>query len=193
MKYNSDIHHRRSIRIKGYDYSQEGLYYITICTHNHTHLFGDIKQGEMLLKDEGRIAEKCLLAIPDHFPYAQLHPHVVMPNHVHCIIEITGGTLTVNRANNYSPLQQPSEPPSLKTIRGTSKTIGSIVRGYKIGVTKWFRSHTDVHTVWQRNYYEHIIRNEKSYAYISEYIQSNPLNWQDDKYYSQNHQMKKGE
>ena len=100
MKYNSDIHHRRSIRMKGYNYSQEGVYYITLCTHNHKHLFGAIEEGEMRFKDEGRIAEKCLLAIPDHFPHVKLHLYVVMPNHVHCILEITGGTMTVNRAND---------------------------------------------------------------------------------------------
>ena len=76
----------------------------------------------------------------------------------------------LSMANNYSPLQ------------GTSKTIGSIVRGVKIGVTKWFHNNTDIRMVWQRNYYDHIIRNEKSYRQIVEYIQSNPLKWQNDKF-----------
>jgi hypothetical protein len=77
----------------------------------------------------------------------------------------------VNRANNYSPL------------RGTSKTIGSVVRGFKIGVTKWMRQNTDVYDVWQRNYYEHIIRNEQSYLRIMEYIIQNPNRWKDDRFY----------
>ena len=73
------------------------------------------------------------------------------------------------RANNYS-------------LQGTSKTIGSIVRGVKIGITKWFHNNTDIRMVWQRNYYDHIIRNKKSYHQIMEYIQSNPLKWKDDKF-----------
>lgn len=172
-KYNPDIHHRRSIRLKNYDYSQAGLYFITICTQNHL-CFGKIKNGEMVLNEYGRIAEKCLLAIPDHYPHAKLHQFVVMPNHIHCIINIG--------ANNYSPLPPIPSPP-VQPIHGTSKTIGSIVRGFKIGVTKWFRENTDIHTVWQRNYYEHIIRDENSCLKISKYIKTNPMKWQEDKYY----------
>ena len=78
-----------------------------------------------------------------------------------------------NRANDYSPLRSPS------------KTIGSIVRGFKIGVTKWFRNNADHKTIWQRNYHEHIIRNEQSYQAISEYIVNNPQKWKDDKFYKQ--------
>ena len=175
MKYSPDIHHGRSIRLKGYTYSEAGLYFVTICTRSHVCLFGKVRQGEMILNEYGGIAEQCLLAIPDHFPDAKIHQFVVMPNHIHCIIEITvrANDSSPVRANDYSPL-----PP-----HGTSKTIGSIVRGFKIGVTKWFRENTDIHTVWQRNYYEHIIRNERSLYQISEYIQTNPLKWQDDKYY----------
>ncbi len=92
-----------------------------------------------------------------------------MPNHVHFIVEISEET------KEDSP-----------QLHGTSRTIGSIVRGYKIGVTKWFREHTDVHTIWQRNYYEHIIRNEKSYHKIVEYIQTNPVYWQEDRYFAEN-------
>jgi putative transposase len=174
LKYNQEIHNRRSIRLKGYDYSREGMYFITICTHDRMCLFGKVENEEMNLNEYGKIAEKCFLAIPEHHPYAKLGPYIVMPNHIHCIIEITVG------ANNYSPLQTQTKRP----IHGTSKTIGSIVRGFKIGVTKWFRKNTDIHTVWQRNYYDHIIRNEKSYCRIADYIINNPLKWQDDKYYA---------
>ena len=173
IKYNPDIHHRRSIRLKGYDYSREGMYFITMCTHDHMCLFGKVENEEIKLNEYGKIAEKCLLSIPDHHPYANLHQYIVMPNHIHCIIEITVG------ANDDSPLQPQTDHPR----HGTSKTIGSIVRGFKIGVTKWFRKNTDIHTVWQRNYYDHIIRNENSYCRIANYIINNPLKWQDDKYY----------
>ncbi len=171
MKYNSDIHHRRSIRLKDYDYSQMGLYFITFCTQNRLCLFGEIVDRNMVLNESGKIAEKCLLAIPDHFPHSKLDQFIVMPNHIHCIIEITvGANNYLPWANNYSPLQ------------GTSKTIGSIVRGVKIGITKWFHNNSDIRIVWQRNYYDHIITNEKSYHQIMEYILSNPLKWQDDKF-----------
>jgi len=179
MKYNPDIHHRRSIRLKGYDYSQAGFYFITICTQNRLCLFGEIENGEMVLNDAGWMVNQFWNEIPNHYLHGKLHEYVVMPNHVHGIIEITANPGANVGANNYSPLRQQSFRPN-----GTSKTIGSIVRGFKIGVTKWFRGNTDIHTVWQRNYYEHIIRDETSYDQISEYIQTNALKWQDDKYYA---------
>lgn len=173
MTSNSDIHHRKSIRLRGYDYSQVGMYFITICTHDRFPLFGEIIDGKMMQNEMGMIAEKCWCAIPDHFPWVMLDAFIVMPNHVH-------GTITVGAndvgAKDFLPLQS-------KPKHGTSRTIGSIVRGFKIGVTKWFRSNTDVHVVWQRNYYEHIVRNEEAYLKIAEYIQTNPQRWEEDIYH----------
>ncbi|MFZ2172273.1 MAG: transposase [Methylococcaceae bacterium] len=171
MKFNPGIHRRKSIRLKNYDYSQAGLYFITICTHERLPLFGEIVNGEMILNEAGRTAENCWRAIPDHFPDVTADEFIVMPNHVHGIITITVGANNMVRANNYLPQH------------GTSKTIGSIVRGFKIGVTQWFRSNTDIDVVWQHNYYEHIIRNETAYMKIVEYIQTNPQRWLDDTYY----------
>jgi putative transposase len=88
MAYNSSIHHRRSIRLKGYDYSQAGLYFITICVQDRKCLFGKIANDEMILNNAGTIANECWLEIPKHFPNAVLHEHIVMPNHVHGIIEL---------------------------------------------------------------------------------------------------------
>ncbi len=192
LKYNPNIGHRRSIRLKGYDYSQAGLYFITICCHDRACLFGEIVGAEnnespkMALNDAGKIANQCWMEIPKHFPNSVLHEHIVMPNHVHGIIELISEPVgaenfppnknrmnDVNGANDYSPLRSPS------------KTIGSIVRGFKIGVTKWFRNNADHKTIWQRNYHEHIIRNEQSYQAIAEYIVNNPLKWEDDKFYKQ--------
>src|ERR1035437_1338664 len=90
MQYNPKIHHRRSIRLKGYDYSQEGMYFITICVQDRECLFGEIVQQIMILNDAGKIAEQCWLSIPEHFPNAILHEYVVMPNHIHGIIELSG-------------------------------------------------------------------------------------------------------
>lgn len=202
---------RRSIRLKGYDYSNDGLYFITICCQDRICLFGNVVNGEMVLNDAGKTAEKCWLEIPEHFTNVVLHEFVIMPNHVHGIVEFVGANhyspatndhspangneqtpVTANhdsleiranndsqntRANNDSPLREPKSRP-----HGTSKTIGSMVRGFKIGVTKWFRANTNVENVWQRNYWENIIRNDESYEKISTYIKKNPANWNDDKF-----------
>lgn len=199
-KYNPHIHHRRSIRLKGYDYAQPGLYFVTICCQNRACLFGDIVNGEMVLNDAGKIANDCWIEIPNHFPNSELHEHIVMPNHIHGIIELKSESVGAenfppnnnnvndgNETENFSPnnirandsIGANDDSP----LRSPSKTIGSIVRGFKIGVTKWMRQNTDVFDVWQRNYFEHIIRNEKSYETISDYISNNPAKWQDDKFF----------
>jgi len=212
-KYNPAIHHRKSIRLKGYDYSQNGLYFITICTYNRECLFGEIVDKEMILNDAGKIANECWLNIPEHFPNAVLHEHVVMPNHVHGIIELSGTAMAGDENNvgvqdvgkqtvggqtvgvqNFEPLLPPSPPlppapppptssPQNQFQHIIPRSIGSIVRGYKIGVTKFFRDNTDIYHVWQRNYHEHIIRSEQSYLRISEYIINNPKVWENDKFY----------
>jgi len=174
MKYNPNIHHRKSIRLKGYDYSQAGLYFVTICCQDRMCLFGNVIADKMILNDAGKIADNCWMEIPKHFPNAVLHEYIVMPNHVHGIIELID--VANVGAKNFSPLQHSP------LFKSPSKTIGSIVRGFKIGVTKWFRNNTDIETVWQRNYHEHIIRNGQSYQTISEYIINNPAKWKDDKF-----------
>jgi REP element-mobilizing transposase RayT len=173
MSYNSKVHHRRSIRLKGYDYSQAGLYFVTICCQNKICRFGKIINGKMILNNAGKIASQCWLAIPQHFPDVVLHNFVVMPNHVHGIVEIIKKMPENNvGANNYSPLPQPHKP------HGTSRTIGSMVRGFKIGMAKQLG-----YSTWQRNYYEHIIRNGKSYERIANYIINNPVKWWNDRFY----------
>ncbi len=133
----------------------------------------------MLLNEAGHTANRCWMEIPQHFTHAVLHEYVIMPNHVHGIIELKN----VVGAKDFSPLLLPGNG-----FRSPSRTIGSIVRGFKIGVTKWFRySMPDdfplERPIWQRNYYEHIIRNQESYQRISEYIIHNPAKWQEDRFY----------
>jgi REP element-mobilizing transposase RayT len=104
MKYNPNIHHRRSIRLKGYDYSQAGAYFITICTKNRECFFGSIINGKMILNNAGKIADECWLEISKHFPNAILHEHIVMPNHVHGIIELQNNMEhTAAGAENFLP------------------------------------------------------------------------------------------
>jgi len=123
----------------------------------------------MVLNDAGFIAEKCWNEIPAHFPHIELDEFVIMPNHVHGILSITAAV----GAKNVSPL--PSQQ-----MHGPSKTIGSVIRGFKIGVTKWMRQNTPVYSVWQRNYYEHIIRDDASLNLIRQYIMENPSRWTED-------------
>ena len=197
MTYNPAIHRRRSIRLNGYDYSQAGLYFITICCEDRICRFGEIENNEMILNNGGKIADECWIEIPKHFPNVVLHEHIVMPNHVHGIIELTNATdvgvenfqpLPNNTNNtvgaeNFLPLQRNDEIKRNEFQKMIPRSVGSIVKGFKIGVTKWFCANTDIETIWQRNYHEHIIRNEQSYQTISEYIINNPLKWNDDKFY----------
>jgi len=171
-----DKHHRRSIRLPGYDYMQNGAYFITVCTKNRECLFGEIEDGEMHLNDTGNIAFQCWQEIPAHFPHVVPDRFVIMPNHIHGILFITDSIVGGNvvGAKNFSPL--PGQRPA-----GTSQTIGSIVRGFKIGVTKWMRRNTSVQTVWQRNYYEHIVRNDDALNRIRRYIDDNPSKWEWDR------------
>lgn len=165
--FNPLIHNRQSIRLKGYDYRTSGSYFITLNTENRAPLFGEIKNGEMEMNEAGREAYNCWLAIPDHYPFIRIHEFIIMPDHIHGILEIIVG------ANDYSPrhVEYKSE------FKSPSKTIGSVIRGYKIGVTKWMRQNTEIHKVWQRNYYEHIIRDTVAFDNIARYIQDNPKNW----------------
>ena len=177
MKCNPDIHHRKSIRLRGYDYSQAGLYFITVCTHSCLRLFGEIIDGEMVLNECGQIAVDEWIKTSVLRPNVKLDEFVIMPNHIHGIINIRNDTHG-RGVLQYAPTKTPK-------FKSPSQTIGAIIRGYKSSVTKQINMLREMSgvPVWQRNYYEHIIRDEKSYHKISEYIINNPIHWQDDKYY----------
>ena len=189
-----DLPYRASFRIPGFDYSSSNWYYITICSHGRESIFGDVidlvgarrgspvshSREKISLNQIGQIANQCWLDIPNHYSNVKLDEYIIMPNHVHGIIIINTQT---TRANNDSPLQRIQIQQSIK-IHGTSNTIGAIVRGYKIGVTKWCRQNTNLYDVWQRNYYEHIIRDEGELSHIRQYIRDNPKNWETDKFHA---------
>lgn len=181
MSDEPDRHHRRSSRLKGYDYSQAGAYFVTIFTQNRACLFGQVVDGVMRLNPTGSAAKGCWLAIPDHFPFVALDAFVIMPNHVHGIIVIADDAeanvvgADVVGAKNFSPLRSRPQP-----FRCPTQTVGSIVRGFKIGVTRWFRTNTGVTAVWQRNYHDHIIRDDPSLDRIRDYIADNPARWAAD-------------
>ena len=188
MKYNSEIHRRRTIRLNEYDYSQSGAYFVTIVTHNRDCLFGNVMDGVMVMNDCGENAKNYWLIIPQHFPNVLLDEFVIMPNHVHGIITIQTKNDVHVGVQNFEPLHVEHQQQKLQQKHHQNryqhiipKSIGSIVRGFKIGVTKWFRQNNDIYKVWQRNYYEHIIRNENELIKIREYIQNNPLKWEFDR------------
>jgi REP element-mobilizing transposase RayT len=181
--------HRRSIRWFAYDYAQAGVYFVTICTHRRQCLFGRVVEGAMELNAAGQAVAKCWRAVPVHYPDVMLDAFVVMPNHVHGILMILRDLGATVGANHYPPL--PTDEPAAARddvganddspvpgrARGTSRTVGAIVRGFKIGMTKWMRQNTDVRDAWQRNYYEHVIRGERQLSRIRRYIADNPANW----------------
>ena len=180
MKYNPAIHNRKSFRLIGYDYSQEGLYFITICIKDRECLFGRIVQQKMILSEIGKIANEYWLTIPEHFPNVVLHDHIVMPNHVHGIIEISSSPVVVGTRHVVSLPESPQRQFS-KPIAGS---ISVMVQQYKSSVTRWCNKNGIKHFEWQSRFHEHIIRNQKSFERISNYILNNPANWEKDDFNS---------
>jgi len=179
MPYDPQKHHRRSIRLKGYDYTQPGAYYVTLCTEARQCLFGDVVKGEMRLNSLGHIAFTCWQAIPEHFPHVELDAFVVMPNHLHGILVISD---TLVGATHASPLHHPNVLSLRKPCGPTPKSVGAIVGSYKSAVSKGINAicNTEGNSIWQRNYYEHISRDEESLHNIRQYIVENPWRWAND-------------
>ena len=172
--YNPKIHHRQSRRFKNYDYSQDGYYFVTICTENKTEYFGKIINGKMVLNECGEIVNQCWLEIPKHFLDISLDEYIIMPNYIHGMIVIA--TPMVVGAQNFVPLQQREN----KFQHIVPRSLGSIIRGFKIGVTKWCNQN-NCDFVWQKSFYDRIIRNEKELDKIRKYMFENPLKWELDK------------
>jgi REP element-mobilizing transposase RayT len=195
MTYNREIHHRRSIRLKEYDYSQAGAYFVTVCAWKKECLFGEIKNGEMLLNEYDEIVMKCWNDLPHRYYYAQLDEFVIMPNHVHGIVSLSNvGAQFIAPFRTTTMEKQgvikkgviniaPTENNSVKQGEmNHAPTVGDIVRGFKARCThaiNKIRNSTAV-PVWQRNYYEHIIREDQELYAIREYIRYNPLKWDED-------------
>ncbi|HEY3475431.1 MAG TPA: transposase [Anaerolineales bacterium] len=174
-KFDPQKHHRRSIRLPTYDYSQPGAYYITIVTHQRALLFGKIVDEEMQLSDFGKIAEECWCAIPEHFPNVDLGAYVVMPNHVHGIIVIRADASASARSRctiYRAPTEQFQNP--------VTGSIPTIVRTYKAAVTRRIGREFNATDIWQRNYYEHIVRNQSDLQNKTDYINANPSLWEQD-------------
>lgn len=179
MRYNPDYHHRRSIRLKGYDYRQAGAYYVTICCHQRICFLGEIIDGVMHPNFLGETAGAMWCSLPRHFPFIELDAFVVMPNHFHGILVINEHENNMNLGN--VPPRQSTPEPSLP--QGTqSGSLGAIVQNFKSVTTRRVnRIHRRKGTIWQRGYHEEIIRNERAYENIRRYIIENPLTWDKDK------------
>jgi REP element-mobilizing transposase RayT len=179
MTFNPDNHHRCSIRLKNYDYSQTGAYFVTACAQNRECLFGNIQDNVMVLNDAGIMIEKWWLELAIKFPAIDIDAYMVMPNHFHGIVAIVGAALRGRPNLDHSiPEGQPHRvAPSLGDILNWFKTMTT--NDYIQGV-KNHQWHPFPGKLWQRNYYEHIIRNEDDLEAIREYIINNPIRWADD-------------
>lgn len=187
MRYDPEKHRRRSIRLKGYDYTQAGAYFITLCTYERQCLFGEVVDGVMRLNQLGLIVREEWIKTALLRPRVVLDAFVVMPNHLHGIIvlnDICRGTRqrapTVPRAPK-TPVQQC--PTTEQFGKPTSDSIPTIVRSFKSATTKRINAlrATPGAPVWQRNYYEHIVRNEHDLERIRQYIAENPARWHLDR------------
>jgi len=192
-------YNRKSIRLKGYDYSQTGAYFVTICSKNNEFLFGKIIDEEMRLNDVGRIVQNCWNDLPLRFDSIELDEFVIMPNHIHGIIAIAGAGLGPNVGAGLAlpesgakivgaGLALPEEGAASRTptklgAASRAPTLGDIVGAFKsisaIKVNQMLSRSSQ--PLWQRNYYEHIIRDEESLNKIREYIMNNPLSWSTDR------------
>ncbi|MEW5700830.1 MAG: transposase [Candidatus Zixiibacteriota bacterium] len=172
MNTNHTLPHRRSVRIAGYDYTRAGAYFVTICTRDRACILGDVVDGTVHLNPLGCAARHEWMVIPTHHPQVVLDVFVVMPNHVHGIIILSHPSGTARRA--------PTEERFARPVAGSLPTI---VRAFKSASTRSINllRRTPGAAVWQRNYYEHVIRNEDELLRAREYIVNNPLRWSLDR------------
>ena len=197
-KYDPNKHHRRSIRLKNYDYASAGAYFVTICVQHRQPLFGTIVNQTMVLNDAGIMVQTIWESLPKWFPHIEMDEFVVMPNHFHGILVIHAGhnvgtsdhnTGTSDHNVGVSLVDTPMDAPDTPD-RATTRVAPTL--GNMIGAFKSITTHQYIQGVrqkdwppfdgrlWQRNYWEHIIRDEQSLHRIRNYIQSNPISWEQD-------------
>jgi len=195
MKFDPDKHHRRSIRLKDYDYSSPGAYFVTICAQNREFMFGEISFGEMILNDAGKMIETTWNELPQNYPGVAIDEFIIMPNHFHGIILLTGKNVDIaSERGNHGGIAPTN---SAETVRAMplcspnniehSLSLPDVVHRFKSLTTARYRQgvveyswRTFPGRLWQRNYYEHILRDEDELNQIREYIRTNPQNWDID-------------
>ena len=176
-EYDPNINHRRSIRLKEYDYSLEGLYFVTLCCQGMTHCFGKIRNGEMVLNDAGKIVDEEWRRLVVKYPHIALREHIVMSNHFHGIVQIVGvGSARPDDERKSDILGRADPAPT--DAKKHDPMLGALIAYFKYQCAKKINLSTKL---WQRNYYEHVIRTAESHQRIADYIANNPANWVIDK------------
>ena len=160
MAYDPRKHHRRSVRLKGYDYSRPGAYFVTLCTHDRESLFGEICNGLTHLNRMGLIVQRTWFDLPHHYPHVVLDAMVIMPNHLHGVIVLTEDDEAAKPRQGLPEIVRAFKSYSARRINGLRRT-------------------PDL-PVWQRSYYEHIVRDQEDWERIREYIFNNPQEWDRD-------------
>ena len=197
MKSKSNLPQRRATRLRGYDYSQPGAYFVTICAQHRKCLFGTIVDGQMQLNAISKIVVECWNHIPQHFPSVELGESVIMPNHIHGIIAcnpVGAGSPrpTAEQQSKHTTVGARSPRPTKNTKNRThenpSPALGKIVAYFKYQSTKHINQHrnTPGTRIWQRNYHDHIIRDDADLQRIRQYIQDNPMKWALDQLHPDN-------
>lgn len=170
---------RKSPRLQGYDYSQSGAYFVTICTHLRQHLFGRVEDGEMNLSDVGEIVSDRWYALPEHHPRVELDNFVVMPNHVHGIIILLDHDVKVGT--------MPALSEEMPALSEKTPALSTVIGSYKSSASRHIRKANPEYrneTIWQARYHDHIIRNESDLNRIRQYVQTNPARWESDTFYN---------
>ncbi len=173
MTHNPAKNRRRSIRLQGYDYSLNGMYFITLCTQNHECLFGKIADGVMRLSEIGHIVTDSWEWLGEQYDHVELDEWVIMPNHFHGIIFITdgkGGSRTAPTATHRKP-------------------VGRLIGAFKTVSTRHINELKNAPgaKLWQRNFWEHVVRNESELSHLREYIRNNPAKWEFDSLFKNEH------
>ncbi len=184
-----------SARWAAWDYSSNAAYFVTICVANRAHDFGEIVNGHMNLSPMGQSAQDCWNEIPVHFSFVELGASVIMPNHAHGVVIINKPVETQNIASpqthhHASPSEVRTQNIETQNIASLpknkfgpqSQNLASIIRGYKIGVTKFARQN-NIPFAWQARYHDRVIRNAEEHERIYRYILANPQNWEEDEFF----------
>lgn len=195
MKFNPDIHHRKTFRLREYDYSQPGFYFVTICTQERAPMFGNIVDGAMLLNDAGKMVQTVWDEMPKHYPDVLLDEFIIMPNHIHDIVSVGAapcgrpdmfyGRLDLNESKQGQPRGV------TPTKKSQTLSLPDIVHRFKTMTTKRYIDGVNKNNwpcfpgrLWQRNYWERVIRNDQELQDTREYIRNNPAQWVFDDLYS---------
>jgi len=186
MTYDPERHHRKSIRLPGYEYTQAGAYFVTVCTQNRECMFGDVAEGQIALADPGRMVESAWRDLPEHYPGVALDEFVVMPNHLHGIIILVGAGPRACPQGSGRPQGVDGGPGQPQGVAPTLSLPDVVHRFKSLTTARYRREVRDsgwqpfAGRLWQRNYYEHVIRDEDELDRVRQYIAENPLRWDED-------------